>query len=1213
MTVLSLGFLNDEYNQIKSMLSSEASNEEFEIRFGKMMYGKKSPYFDTNFTQPKFMMIINKLDYLNLHIKKEQTVDIVEYKGRYRKITSENGNIIYENKIKGKTVDINVVGEFYEDRGIMNGVESCIRFSKAIEQPLTEYEWNNIKDQITLSVKRIRSTYFMGKYKVDMTAKVYPDKTVYEVEVEFNNDIQQKENFISFMGELKNILSLIYSVSTVYSISFFNSIIREINSIKYPADIRPKNISDEDVLSTRLEKYAVTNKLDGVGYNITFIQVKIANTEMVILLAYNSTDIFSISTIKAETIEDRRILKSFSKAEIKFMPQSTQVHFFDNLLYGTEITFERDLFYRLNKSIEINNICIKYFTTTSIPVSYEVKAFEIPKGDIIESMKTVVDRMSDRYDVFDLVDYNDGIIFQPLYTQSPALKWKFPSKVTIDFLFKKSYESDTVITYKLYSKVKPGTFVPFKDEITNTEHVITVYKNETFDGILGKNLEDRVVEVGVENKEWVIHRIRFDKVPEKTNHIKTAHATFIDIVYPFTLPYLEQLIKYARKETLEKPTKEIVYLKKQEDIETDDSYFPKGKGYSITSSFKEQKLSVKDNELIVDFIKESIKRLNYNSVGGIIDVNPLVGSTAMTFSNNFERVYVVEPKDGKDVLEDNLNVFYRETGRDNIYVIDSYENMKDYKADIIFVNNMPSFNPVKGVLTIVRSLTKKNDADFSKGDLYAYYSKPKKGLENLRLLANDIKRKMIETVKGKTVVDIGAGVGGDLFKYSKTGVKQLFLIEPSETNIKEMKERIANNKHHLKSIGDIKILKAGGEEYDKICSFVNKKVDFVNMFFSLTFFFKNKKMLSNLVETIDCMLGEDGVFMGTVMDGNLVSNELEKENIKSSQYEIVKLGEGKGFYGNEISIDFKDTVTATYQKEYLVYLVELERLLASKGIYLEEIMNFENQDLEKLSPEERFLNSLYSSFVFKRKGPSFLESNLIPIRKNGELVEEFWYRRQSPGDGSCLFHSVIMNLFGENINPKLAYDIRTVLSRTFSLQEYTNIQDGNLAVIRMHDILLNKLTLSCFTPPENMTNESLNKIVEGIIEKYSNYRIPELRDVFINTLIKEGFVKEEVEEVFKGFYISSYLEFSSNLANPNYWADQSVILLLAEKLKINIVLISSSNFEVYKYTENYNPNYISIVLFYIDDHHFEPLSKKNNPYSEEHQYTFSLDELKSIF
>ena len=165
----------------------------------------------------------------------------------------------------------------------------------------------------------------------------------------------------------------------------------------------------------------------------------------------------------------------------------------------------------------------------------------------------------------------------------------------------------------------------------------------------------------------------------------------------------------------------------------------------------------------------------------------------------------------------------------------------------------------------------------------------------------------------------------------------------------------------------------------------------------------------------------------------------------------------------------------------------------------------------------------------------------------------------------------------------------------------------------MHDILLNKLNLSCLTHTDNMTDEKLKNIVEGIIEKYSNYKIPELRDVFISTLLKEGFIREEIEEVFKGFYLSTYLDFSSNLANPNFWADQSIILLLAEKLKINIILISSNNFEVYRYIEKYNPNYISIVLFYIDNYHFEPLAKKEDPYKEEYQYTFSLDELSSIF
>ena len=72
-----------------------------------------------------------------------------------------------------------------------------------------------------------------------------------------------------------------------------------------------------------------------------------------------------------------------------------------------------------------------------------------------------------------------------------------------------------------------------------------------------------------------------------------------------------------------------------------------------------------------------------------------------------------------------------------------------------------------------------------------------------------------------------------------------------------------------------------------------------------------------------------------------------------------------------------------------------------------------------------------------------------------------------------------------------------------------------------------------------------------------------------------------------------------------------MILLLAEKLKINIVLISSSTLEVYDYNAGrFNPDYVTIVLLYIDGAHFDPLCKKASPYDEKCQYTFSLDELQ---
>ncbi len=1255
MTVLSLGFLNEEYNQIKGLLSSlgSSSNEEFELRFGKL-----DKTFDTNMSQPKFFSITNNLDFLNIHKKKEHTVDTVEYKGRYRKITllkriingidsTEKVSPIYENKIKGKNVDINVVGEMFENNGIMKGNTTTLRFSSSKEQQITEKDWNNSSEKTNLSVKRVRTTYFMDNYKVDLTAKNYgpvqgllEPKIIYEVEVEFNNDYiksisSEEKGFIKFMGELKTVLGFVYSSSTIYSEYYFNAIITQINTIKYPADIRPKNISDEDVLNTKLQGYAVTNKLDGVGYNITFVQINLAGTELIILVAYNSTDIFSISTIKASSIlpQEKVILKSFSKAEIKYIPSTkvTQVHFFDNLLYGNERTFERDLFMRLNKAIEINNICIKHFSTASIPVSYEVKAFEIPRGDIIDTMKSVVNKMSDRYDVFDLVDYNDGIIFQPLgpYSRAPALKWKFPSKVTIDFLFRKDYENDNLITYKLCSKTKPGNFIQFKDDITGIEHTITVCKRELFDGIPGSSLEEKVVEVGVHNNEWTIHRIRFDKVPEKTNHIKTAQVTFVDILYRFTLPYLEQLIKFSRGQG-EKPVKERIDLKPslKEPIKEDEiienseglpnDYFPKGKGYTIIEELKNKKMTMEKNNEILTFIKECIKALNYSSKG-IIDTNPLTGSTSMTFTNFFKHVYAVDPE---YKVDENFNIFQRKVDRD-LYIIDNYENMHSYNASIIFINNLfqdtnidEILNKYSKYLIVVASKTTLQDYTYFKETsgmkLYAFYN-PKKPLENLRAMANLIKKEMIENTRGKVVVDIGSGVGGDIFKYSKSETKKLFLIEPSTDNIKTLNLRLSEGAKFLKKL-PYKVLNAGGEESQKICNFVGETVDFVNMFFSLTFFFKNREMLMSLVETIDCLLKDDGVFMGTVMDGYLVERELDNEDIITKDYEIKKVSvEGKkGFYNKEISIDFKNTVTATYQTEYLVFLKEFEFLLSSKGINLEKIMNFNDYDIQSLSKEEKFLNGLYSMFVFRKTGVlrnSHL--SLVPIRKNKELVNEYWYRVPSPGDGSCLFHSVIMNLLGDDAGPQTAYDIRTVLSKTLTLKEYERIQDGNLAIIKLHELLLENISLTCFNePPNNIDNEMLKNKVEKIIEKYSKFNVKEFKKAFITELVNEGFDKEDTTEVFEGFYLTTYLKFSENIANRNYWADQSMILLLAEKLKINIVLVSSSTLEVYDYNGGkFNPDYVTIVLLYIDGTHFDPLCKKSSPYDEKCQYTFSLDEL----
>ena len=49
--------------------------------------------------------------------------------------------------------------------------------------------------------------------------------------------------------------------------------------------------------------------------------------------------------------------------------------------------------------------------------------------------------------------------------------------------------------------------------------------------------------------------------------------------------------------------------------------------------------------------------------------------------------------------------------------------------------------------------------------------------------------------------------------------------------------------------------------------------------------------------------------------------------------------------------------------------------------------------------------------------------------------------------------------------------------------------------------------------------------------------------------------------------------------------------------------------QIYKEAGKYNPEFMSVVIFNVDDLHFEPMYRINN---NEKQYVFQLNELKEI-
>jgi hypothetical protein len=425
-----------------------------------------------------------------------------------------------------------------------------------------------------------------------------------------------------------------------------------------------------------------------------------------------------------------------------------------------------------------------------------------------------------------------------------------------------------------------------------------------------------------------------------------------------------------------------------------------------------------------------------------------------------------------------------------------------------------------------------------------------------------------------------------------------------------MEFRLSNSSQFLKHVKPVlKYLNVGGEDTEDIVNFVGKKVDIINMFFSLTFFFKDKNTLENLANTIDSLLNPDGMFIGTTMAIPDI-----KEPIVNDTFTIQRVNYENKLIGSEVMIDIKNTKTATYQKEYIVNLEYLKYILATKGIYIEKEFSFDNaENKEQLTEDELLLNSYYYGFIFKRKSIGIAsKQTIVPIKNDIGFINELWYREPSLGDGTCLFHSVMMSLLEENrdnYKHTLGLEIRDKIADSFTLLDFTKLQNGYLSTILMHQMLQEKMTLNCFTP-NTLTEEAFKENVDKIISNNSGITdIVKLEEVFIKEMQKIGLNESELREVFKGLYLISYLQYSSLIKDKTYWVDQSITLLLAEKLKINIIVISSRTMQIYKDAGELNKDYLTVVIFNVDGLHFEPMFKNDKGVMKT---VFTLEELKTI-
>jgi hypothetical protein len=242
---------------------------------------------------------------------------------------------------------------------------------------------------------------------------------------------------------------------------------------------------------------------------------------------------------------------------------------------------------------------------------------------------------------------------------------------------------------------------------------------------------------------------------------------------------------------------------------------------------------------------------------------------------------------------------------------------------------------------------------------------------------NLIKSKLLHYLpNGVNLLDIGSGRGGDIHKWKEIKAHVL-AVEPSIEHITDFKQRLLGNGYSLQSNNiytsvngtSVEILNTIGQNTNAITSkFKKTKDSSTSIFNALTFFFENKESIEALAKTIDNSVGQNGLFIGMVMDGQKVRDLLgKKDKIVDYGWVIEKKGEFTTEpFGNKIWINLDDTIVVN-QIEYLIDWNTFKNTMESIGLFVQETTLLYNKTL---SPSASKFNSLYRTFVFKRQSNS---------------------------------------------------------------------------------------------------------------------------------------------------------------------------------------------------------------------------------------------------
>jgi hypothetical protein len=249
----------------------------------------------------------------------------------------------------------------------------------------------------------------------------------------------------------------------------------------------------------------------------------------------------------------------------------------------------------------------------------------------------------------------------------------------------------------------------------------------------------------------------------------------------------------------------------------------------------------------------------------------------------------------------------------------------------------------------------------------------------------------------KSLLDIGTGRGGDVYKWIQNGFTHVVCVEPDQENRIELNRRLSQTSLNYRIVSTI------GQDVETIVQNVQDfvpggVVDTISYMLSLSFFFDNTESISTIAEITNRTLREEGYFIAFTIDGRYVQNLFEdnryyveangtrRSNFQNIQFELRP--STKEIPTQHIFVNIPDTIV-TNQIEYLTNLPDLKQLFSKAGLRL--ISESRATKEAFLTNEEILYSSLFTSIVFQREQISVdrgFEPKEYPFKQVQEMLNQ---------------------------------------------------------------------------------------------------------------------------------------------------------------------------------------------------------------------------------